>query len=316
MNELVSLIIPVYNRENLISNTLESIKEQSYLNWECIIVDDGSKDNTLEIIEEFVKKDARFKLFSRPQNAPKGANSCRNYGFIKSKGAFVNWFDSDDTMHQDFITKKLAAFVIDKEADFVLSKTVRIEKNKQSVFESRTNLTNNLLEDYITRKVSWYMPDGMFRKEFFKAENFFDKYLKGGQDRDFYISVLIKNPKVVLLDFYATFYLIHNESISEKLYRKSNENYNYNFSHLESLIKQVNNLKKANLFSDCLKDHYFIEIKKKLPSVFYTRKKIIIFYATLFKLSLINRNYFKQWIKIFLASFSFLFFGKGEKLLK
>jgi len=275
MNELVSIIIPVYNSENLIKNTLESIKEQSYLNWECIIVDDGSIDKSIEIIEEFVKKDARFKLFLRPQNAPKGANSCRNFGFSKSTGAFVNWFDSDDTMHQDFIAKKLAAFVIDKDADLVLSKTVRIQKNKEPVFEKRTNLTNNLLEDYITRKVSWYMPDGMFKKDFFKEENFFDEHLKGGQDRDFYIKMLSKNPKVVIVDFYATYYLIHNQSTSEKLYRTftSKENYIYNFSHFQSLINQVNFLNKADLLSENLKNHYFIEIKKKLPSVFYIRKK-------------------------------------------
>lgn len=318
MNKLVSLIIPVYNSEKLIINTLKSIKEQSYLNWECILVDDGSADKSFEIIEEFVKNDTRFKLFSRPQNAPKGANSCRNYGFKKSSGVYINWFDSDDTMHRDFVVKKLEAFINDKDADLVLSKTVRVQENKENVFENRTNLTTNLLEDYITRKVSWYMPDGMFRKDFLTDVDFFDEGLKGGQDRDFYIKMLMMNPKVVILDFYATFYLIHTNSISEKLYRKSNlnENYIYNFSHFESLLNQVNNLNNLNLLSKKLKDHYFIEIKKKLPSVFYTRKKVTVFYGTLFQLTLINSHYLNQWIKIFLASLSFMFLGKGEKLLK
>jgi len=318
MNELVSLIIPVYNSEKLIISTLKSIKEQSYFNWECIIVDDGSTDKSIEIIEEFAKNEVRFKLFSRPLNKQKGANSCRNYGYKKSSGTFVNWFDSDDTMHRDFIAKKMAAFVIDKEIDLVLSKTVRVQENTAQIFENRTNLTTNLLEDYITRKVSWYMPDGMFRKEFFKEFDFFDEQLKGGQDRDFYIKMLIKNPKVVILDFYATFYLMHTNSISEKLYRKNNsiENYIYNFSHFESLLNQVNNLNNLNLLSKKLKDHYFIEIKKKLPSVFYVRKKVTIFYSTLFKLSSINSHYLNQWIKIFIASLSFMFLGKGEKLLK
>jgi len=318
MKKLVSIIIPVYNSEKLLNNTLESIKVQSYLNWECIIVDDGSTDKSIVIIEEFVKKDARFKLFLRPQNAPKGANSCRNHGFIKSTGDFVNWFDSDDTMHKDFIAKKLEAFINHEEADLVLSKTVRVEKNKENVLEKRTNLTSKLLEDYITRKVSWYMPDGMFKKDFFKELNFFDEQLKGGQDRDFYIKMLSKNPKVDIIDFYATYYLIHNQSTSEKLYRTCNskENYSYNFSHFESLINQVSFLKKADILSENLKDHYFMEIKKKLPSVFYIRKKVTIFYSTLFRLSSINGHYLKQWIKIFLASLSFLFLGKGEKLLK
>jgi len=318
MNNLVSIIIPVYNRESLIIKTLESISKQSYFNWECIIVDDHSTDKSFGVIEEFIKNDVRFRLFLRPQNKPKGANSCRNYGFKNASGAFVNWFDSDDTMHRDFITKKMAVFVIDRETDLVLSKTVRVQENKEEVYENRTKLTIDLLEDYITRKVSWYMPDGMFRREFFKEADFFDEDLKGGQDRDFYIKMLMMNPKVVILDFYATFYLIHTNSISEKLYRKSNlnENYIYNFSHFESLLNQVNNLNNLNLLSEKLKAHYFIEIKKKLPSVFYTRKKVTVFYGTLFKLSSINSHYLNQWIKIFLASLSFMFLGKGEKLLK
>ncbi len=318
MNDLVSIIIPVYNREKIIKKTLESISAQSYLNWECILVDDGSIDNTIEVIEDFLKKDFRFRLFSRPEKAPKGANSCRNYGFQKSNGSFINWFDSDDIMHKDFILKKLEIFLNNKKIELVLSKTVRVENNKEQVFENRTNLTENLLEDYITRKVSWYMPDGMFRKEFFNEEIFFDEQLKGGQDRDFYIKILTKYPNVIILDFYATFYLIHNESISEKMYRNRNinENNSYNFSHFESLINQILILKKKHLMSEKLKQHYFMEVKKKMPSIMFLRKKKLLFYKSLYNLSSINMFYFKQWVKVFFATLSFLVFGKGEKLLK
>lgn len=318
MKDLVSIIIPVYNREKFIAKTLESIILQSHANWECILVDDGSNDSSPEIIKNFINKDARFVLFFRPENTLKGANTCRNLGFVKCKGDYVNWFDSDDTMHKDFIKRKLDVFQANKNIDIVLSKTVRVENGKEPVYESRTYLTNSILEDYITRKVSWFMPDGMFDKRFLNNEFFFDEHLKGGQDRDFYIKVLTKKPRIFVLDFYATNYVVHNESISEKLYRvtKDVDNNIYHFSHFESLVNQVIFLKQKNLWSKNLELHYFTEIKKKLPYVMRLKKKIKFYYKILFQLTTMNRFYLKEWLNIVLASLSFYFFGKGEKLLK
>ena len=85
MSSKVSIIIPVYNRESLILETLNSIQQQIYKDWECIIIDDHSTDNTLSLVKEFCNEDARFSYYLRPEKKPKGANSCRNYGFLKSK---------------------------------------------------------------------------------------------------------------------------------------------------------------------------------------------------------------------------------------
>src|SRR5690606_34265329 len=104
MNDpLISIVIPTYNRAQFIAETLTSVKNQTYQNWECVVVDDGSTDNTIEIIQQFTASDDRFKLYSRPTNRPKGANACRNYGFEVSSGLYINWFDSDDIMAPTFI---------------------------------------------------------------------------------------------------------------------------------------------------------------------------------------------------------------------
>jgi len=317
MDVLVSIIVPVYNREELIEKTLNSIKQQSYLYWECILVDDGSSDKTLSILKRFIEKDYRFKLVQRPNSHIKGANSCRNFGFKVSKGEYVNWFDSDDIMHEDFISEKLRIFKKDITVDLVLSKTVRVSKDSR-VYEDRTRFTNNLLEDYIRRKVSWYLPDGMFKRTFLNERIYFDENLKGGQDNDFYIKVLIEKPKVYVVDFYATFYLIHENSISNTLYRggMTEQFYVYNFSHFKNLINHVNILRDNGLLSKRLRKHYFLAIKKKLPSIFYMKKMKIEFYKYLFELSSFDLFYMKEFSKIFLASISFLLVGKGEKLLK
>jgi glycosyltransferase involved in cell wall biosynthesis len=90
-----SIITPNYNRANYISETLQSVTNQTYDNWECIVVDDGSTDDSLEIIKSFCEKDKRIKLFHRDRD-PKGAGTCRNIGLENSNAEYVIFLDSDD----------------------------------------------------------------------------------------------------------------------------------------------------------------------------------------------------------------------------
>ena len=85
-----------YSSETLI--TLDSIINQTFTDWECILVDDRSADESIRVLQEYQKKDARFKAFLRPLSLKKGANSCRNYGFLQATGSYIKWFDSDDLM--------------------------------------------------------------------------------------------------------------------------------------------------------------------------------------------------------------------------
>lgn len=101
--ELISVIIPTYNRAQFIGETLDSVLAQTYENWECIVVDDGSNDNTVEIVQAYSKKDNRIELYHRPSKKPKGASSCRNFGFEKSKGMYVQYLDSDDILDKSKI---------------------------------------------------------------------------------------------------------------------------------------------------------------------------------------------------------------------
>ena len=104
---LVSIIIPTYNRAHLIGETLDSILAQTYQNWECIIVDDGSSDNTDEVVGEYTKKDTRFKYYHRTNEHLPGGNGARNYGFKMSEGEYVNWLDSDDLFSENKIDEQV-----------------------------------------------------------------------------------------------------------------------------------------------------------------------------------------------------------------
>lgn len=95
---MISIIIATYNRATYIEETLRAIAGQTYSDFECIIVDDGSTDNTSEIVKAIIKKDARFIYTTRPDAVTKGANHARNYGYSLSKGEYIKFFDSDDVM--------------------------------------------------------------------------------------------------------------------------------------------------------------------------------------------------------------------------
>ncbi len=83
---IFSIIIPVYNRENIVVGTLQSILNQSFSSWECIVVDDGSADNTFEAVEKFCRNDKQFIILKRHESRKKGPNSCRNIGYYHSRG--------------------------------------------------------------------------------------------------------------------------------------------------------------------------------------------------------------------------------------
>jgi len=93
-NALVSIIITCYNQAHCIAQTIESVKAQTYKQWECIIVDDGSKDTSAWVIQETIGKDLRFKYVFQDNQ---GVAKARNLGFAMAKGELINFLDGDDT---------------------------------------------------------------------------------------------------------------------------------------------------------------------------------------------------------------------------
>lgn len=95
----VTIIMATYNRAHFIVETLKSIQNQTFSNWECLIVDDGGTDNTTEIIRPILVQDSRFRLLKRIGKYKKGLPGCRNYGLDLAKGEFIIFFDDDDVVH-------------------------------------------------------------------------------------------------------------------------------------------------------------------------------------------------------------------------
>lgn len=111
---LVSIVIPCYNYAQYLGFTLGNILEQRYSNWECIIVDDGSTDNTAEVVERYRSADPRFR-YIRQDN--KGLSGARNTGIAAGAGKFVQLLDSDDLIHPDKLAIQVGIFEGDGRID-------------------------------------------------------------------------------------------------------------------------------------------------------------------------------------------------------
>lgn len=107
INDLVSIITPMYNSENFITEMIESVIKQSYENWELLIVDDCSKDNSCKIVQDLSAIDGRIKLIKHINN--KGPAEARNTAIRESKGQFIAFLDSDDIWMEDKLSLQLDA---------------------------------------------------------------------------------------------------------------------------------------------------------------------------------------------------------------
>jgi teichuronic acid biosynthesis glycosyltransferase TuaG len=105
MSDLVSIIIPAYNTEKFIRATLHSVQNQTYNNWEMILVDDASTDQTVSIIEEFSQKDYRIKLFKLEKNSGNGV--ARNTALEKASGKYIAYLDADDLWFPEKLEKQI-----------------------------------------------------------------------------------------------------------------------------------------------------------------------------------------------------------------
>lgn len=217
MNPLVSIIIPTYNRAYLISATLDSILAQTYKNWECIIIDDSSTDNTAAVLQKFLDSDSRFQYYKRPDNKKKGPNSCRNFGFEKSKGEFINWFDSDDILFEDSIALRIANF--NDTLDAVVAKCEIFDSSTGLKISENTILsTGNTLKDYFIGNMTFYVSGPVWRRSFLeKQQELFDEGIRYLDDWDFNLRMIYQNPNIKFLDLPVFKYRYHEYSLSKQI---------------------------------------------------------------------------------------------------
>lgn len=195
---LVSIIIPTYNRAHLIGETLDSVLAQTYTNWECIVVDDGSTDNTEAVVMGYVKKDTRFQYHKRRGVWKKGSCSCRNIGILISKGEFFQFLDSDDIISSNKFLDQINIFNELPHLTFVFCKWGRFSKSESDkflydkmpiydCFDDPILFLNNLIES------KGYLPihSFLFPKAEIDKAGLWDDQLIINQDGDYFSRIFL-----------------------------------------------------------------------------------------------------------------------------
>jgi glycosyltransferase involved in cell wall biosynthesis len=165
---MVSLIIPFYNRAHIIEETLQSLLKQTSSNWECVLIDDGSTDNTEIVLDQYLNKDKRFRLFKRPEHRKKGPSTCRNIGLENAKGDYIIFLDSDDILAPFCVEERLKAFQKFPNQDFLVFKmntfSDKIPDLKHNNLNERKN--EDWLCNFIQFKSSWQITSPIYKKDF------------------------------------------------------------------------------------------------------------------------------------------------------
>ena len=127
MNAVISIITPSFNRADIVHETAESIFAQTYPNWEWVIVDDGSTDQSWSVLQSFAQRDSRVKIYKR-ERQPKGACTCRNIAVEKSAGEYLIFLDTDDLLASYCLEQRMEAFHQDPDNDFLIFPMLLFQK--------------------------------------------------------------------------------------------------------------------------------------------------------------------------------------------
>lgn len=212
---LISIVIPTYNRAHLLGETIESIQKQTHPYWECIVVDDNSTDGTEKLMKSIISKDTRVQYYKKPSTLPKGPSAARNFGFDKSKGKYINWFDSDDIMHPQKLEIDLET-IQSGDYDFTISQSKffsEIEKPKKE-FWNETLWSEDPINDFITKRIGWSVNSPLWKKKSItKIALEFNEKLITVDDYFYHIQALEANFKPVVLSETLTFLREHPQRL-------------------------------------------------------------------------------------------------------
>lgn len=172
----VSIIMPVYNAEKYVSEAIESVRNQSYENWELIIVDDGSTDRSPEIIDAYSRKDPRIKSFHQKNQ---GVSMARNFALCQTHGEYVTFIDSDDVYHPDRLQRMVSVFENHPACDIVFSRHTAFTGPLPSAKENRAEnveiveiVEEEPLKQVISNSDNHFICNSMIRSPIARKERF------------------------------------------------------------------------------------------------------------------------------------------------
>lgn len=253
---LISVIIPCYNQGRFLSDTLDSVLAQTYENWEAIIVNDGSTDNTSEVADQYCAKDQRFKYIYQP-NA--GLSAARNTGVSNSNGIYILPLDSDDKIAPRYMELAIEAFMANDKLKVVYCRAALF-----GIKKGEWKLPKFSIERMLGRNC-------IFCSAFYKREDFdkiggYNTNMKYGfEDWDFWLSMLEDDKQVYQIDEILFFYRIRKRSMARMLNQEK-------MAYLRHQIWENHKVLFSNNFFNPLES---FEYRSVVESKEYTLGKII-----------------------------------------
>ena len=209
-NPKISIVMPAFNAEKFIQTSMESIISQTYQNFELLIINDGSSDNTLEIIEKFKKQDERIILINRKKS---GLATSLNQGISLCKGQYIARMDADDIAIPERLNVQLNFLVNNPSIDLVASNVIFFTNNKVAgVSDFRLHKTKKL--KFYSNTIGLPHPTWMARSDFYKKFNY-DSKADTVEDQDLLMRAE-QSCKFYLLKDPLLFYRVHKENSSYK----------------------------------------------------------------------------------------------------
>lgn len=199
-----SIIIPIYNVEKYLSKCLDSLVNQTFTDIEIICVNDGSSDNSLQVLNEYASQDNRIKVINQ-ENL--GVSTARNVGIDNATGEYLLFVDADDWL--DLKTCEILYNSISINSADLLSFNAFFVKNKQEIYGLKKNLNSVLYGEM------WSIS---YKKDFLLKYNIkFPKHIKIAEDHIFKIQALINTNKILILEDYLYYYCADRENSSSKI---------------------------------------------------------------------------------------------------
>lgn len=296
---IISIIMPVYNSEKYVSEAIESVRNQSYENWELLIVNDGSTDMSPKIIDDYFKKDSRIKVFHRKNE---GVSLARNFALNYICGEYVTFIDSDDVYHADRLKRMLQVFEQYVDCDIVFSRhkefTGKLEIKEATGTKKVVMSDDNILKKVISDSRNHFMCNMMIKSEIAIKEKFAS--IRFAEDLCYIRDCAWHCRKMAVLDEVLYFY------------RRDNANAMTSHFFSEKYISDYMNLVN-NMYSFCKNHELDDTFYKKMVAHEYAQNSMRIRKSTSYLkfVTCMNNKEYREGIKFADASQCTLF----EKIL-
>ncbi|WP_456314099.1 glycosyltransferase family 2 protein [Pseudomonas shirazensis] len=253
---LISIIVPCYNQAQYLDEALQSVANQTYENWECIIVNDGSTDDTEETAKVWIEKDNRFSYLILENG---GLSNARNSGIAKAIGEFILPLDADDRIATNYIASAIDAFKKDN--------TLKVVYCKAEKFGAETGIWNlPEFSLYNLAQKNMIFCSALFRKKEWELVGGYDPgMIYGWEDWEFWIAVLKNGGNVKCLDEVGFYYRIKSKSMLNQVNHDHSvylQEY-VSVKHADFFVKTFGSFAFLNIQRDALKKEYEAKLKSE-----------------------------------------------------